>query len=186
MKLKTLVLSVALIGLIGAPTTLYANEVSYSAVVSRTNQEQVDYKIKTSGSNVNLRKGPGTNHSVVTKIPNNSIVTKISDFSNGKWAKTVFVGKGGKEYIGYILYDAKYTSIAPESNTKLGQITGNRVIFRNGDSRSSGKLGYFYKGDTVEILEKAKNGYCKIKVVNTHNKYKNNIGYVHTDYVDIL
>lgn len=191
-KNKSMIVTSLLI-LLGTSNTIHAKE-NVSANNVQCNQgiqvnsseEQVEFKIKTSGSNVNLRSGPGTNYPIIAKIPNNSTITKISDFSNGEWAKTVFVGEGGKEYIGYIKYDPKYTEKVPQVNKTLAEITGNRVIFRSKDSKSSNKLGYFYKGNVVEIIEKAKNNYYKIKVVNTNGDYKNNIGYVHGDYVNIL
>lgn len=192
MRNKSIIVTSLLILLVTSNTTrakevIATNNVKCDQRVQvNCGEEQVEFKIKTSGSNVNLRSGPGTNHSIIAKIPNNSIVTKISDFSNGDWAKTVFVGKGGKEYIGYIKYDSKYTVKAPQVDKTLADITGNRVVFRDKDSKTSGKLGYFYKGNTVEIIEKAKNNYYKIKVVNTNGDYKDNIGYVHGDYLNIL
>ena len=187
MNFKT-TLCIALICLLGAPKILHAQEINQNSNLAMTftcEKEQVDYTISTKGSNVNLRSGPGINHSIIAKIPNNSVLTKISDFSNGRWAKTVFVASGGREYIGYILYDESYTKPAPKTNSTIGDITGNRVVFRKGDSILSGKLGYFYKGNTVEVLELARNNYYKIRVVNTNNQFKDNIGYVYKDYVQI-
>lgn len=182
MNLKILIISTAL--LIGSLNT------SFAQVQPNTNSaylinEQTDYKISTSGSNVNLRSGPGTNYSIIAKIPNNSVITKISDYSNGKWAKTVFTGDKGKEYIGYILYDNNYIKEYTNLNS-FGEITANRVVFRKDGHIMSSKLGYFYKGNTVEILEEAnKNDYYKVRVINTNGDYKNNIGYVHKNYVKI-
>lgn len=149
-------------------------------------QEQVEYKIQTKGSNVNLRKGPGTNNGVLVKIPNGSTVVKISDYQNGKWAKTVYTSNNGKEYIGYMLYDEEYVKEECISNRKVGYITGDRVIFRASGSKNSQKYGYFYKGNVVEIMEEANNnGYLKIRVVNTDGRYPYAIGYVYKDYVRI-
>lgn len=147
-------------------------------------QEQVEYEIKTKGSNVNLRKGPGINNGVIVKIPNGSKVVKISDYQNGKWAKTVYTNDKGKEYIGYILYDEEYVKEKCTIDSKLGLITGDRVVFRAGGSITARKYGYFYKGNIVEILEEANvNGYLKVRVVNTDCRYPYAIGYVHADYV---
>lgn len=149
-------------------------------------QEQVEYKIQTKGSNVNLRKGPGTNNGVIVKIPNGSKVVKISDYQNGKWAKTVYTSNSGKEYIGYILYDEEYVKEMCISDSKVGIITGDRVVFRSHGSRFSKKYGYYYKGNTVEIIEEAnENGYLKVRVVNTDGRYSHAVGYVHKDYVRI-
>lgn len=181
MNLKILIISTAL--LIGSLNT------SFAQVQPNTNSaylinEQTDYKISTGGSNVNLRSGPGTNYSIIAKIPNNSVITKISDYSNGKWAKTVFVGNKGREYIGYILYDENYVKEYTSIPNSFGEITANRVIFRKEGHKWSSKLGYFYKGNTVEILENAnKDNYIKIRVINTNGDYKDNVGYVHKDYV---
>ena len=129
MNLKILIISTAL--LIGSLNT------SFAQVQPNTNSaylinEQTDYKISTSGSNVNLRSGPGTNYSIIAKI------------------------------------------------------TAYRVVFRKDGHIMSSKLGYFYKGNTVEILEEAnKHDYYKVRVINTNGDYKNNIGYVHKNYVKI-
>lgn len=168
-------------------TMLNVAEASNSQVETMCiQQEQMEYKIQTKGSNVNLRTGPGTNYSVMSRIPNGSKVVKISDYQNGKWAKTVYTTNKGNEYIGYILYDESYVKEICEEDAKIGTITGDRVIFRAEGNIFSKRYGYFYKGNTVEVLEGANgNGYLKIRVVNTNGRYPYAIGYVHKDYVRI-
>lgn len=181
-KISKIILTTILltsIGTISSNITLNANELVKSGRCIDTEEE---YIVTTKTSPLNLRVGPNTKSKVITKIPTNSVITKISDFNN-EWAKTVYTTPQGKEFIGYAFYGSGYTQKANFESFNYGTITSNRVIFRNEGNKNSKKCGYFYKGDRVYVLGNPnKNGYYKVWVLESNNSIKTNYGYVHKDY----
>lgn len=177
----TLILT-SMIGVI-THNTSEANELTINNARCMGFREQEEYIVTTKTAPLNLRTGASTNTKVITKIPTGSIITKISDFNN-EWAKTVYTTPQGIEYIGYAFYGSGYTKKANFEKFDFGTITANRVIFRDAGNKNSNKLGYFYVGDQVQVVENANsNGYYKVVITKTTDKnIKTNFGYVYKDY----
>lgn len=185
-KISKLIFATIILTNIGSVRTLStsnASELNITDSRCMGTLEQEQYIVTTGKLPLNLRTGPSTKSNVIAKIPAGSVITKISDFTN-EWAKTVYRTPQGKEYIGYSFYGSGYAKKANFKKSEFGTITANRVIFRDSGSKTSKKLGYFYIGDQVDVVENVNsNGYYKVVITKATDKsIVSNIGYVHNDY----
>ncbi|CEH35068.1 C40 family peptidase [Romboutsia lituseburensis] len=117
-------------------------------------------------SALNIRSGPSTSYSVVTKAYKGEKV-EILESSDG-WHKVKLsngnIGWGSSSYINL---DGNLGSVAPEtpSTGKKATITTSSLNIRSGPSTSYSVVTKAYKGEKVEILENS-SGWYKVKLSN--------------------
>lgn len=104
------------------------------------------------GSEVNLRSGPGVNYSVLACLPRGASVT-VTDRSNSEWYAVSYNGNEG-------FMSSRYLSITEEGSSSgtvvvetesNGYINANYVRFRSGPSTDSSILGEYNSGKEVYI-----------------------------------
>ena len=82
----------------GVTYTGYASK-DYVTLLSQPEPDESQAKVVTSGSSLNVRKGPGTSYSKVTSLPNGTIVTVVQKGSS--WTK-ISATISGKTVEGYV------------------------------------------------------------------------------------
>ncbi|MCR8744913.1 SH3 domain-containing protein [Romboutsia lituseburensis] len=117
-------------------------------------------------SALNIRSGPSTSYSVVTKAYKGDKV-EILESSNGWHKVKLSNGSIGWGSGSYISVDGNSGSVTPEtpSTGKKATITTSSLNIRSGPSTSYSVVTKAYKGDKVEILE-SYNGWYKVKLSN--------------------
>lgn len=106
------------------------------------------------GSDVNMRYGPGTGYDVVECLPRGAVVTVI-DRSNGSWYAISYNGQDGYMSSRYLsLEEEEAAEITESSTTADGFINAMYVNFRSAPSSSASILGQYNKGKIVKV-----NGY---------------------------
>ncbi len=130
--------------------------------------------VKVTASNVNIRKGPGTNYGTNGQVNKGDIVTitEVRTGSGYTWGKF----SGGWIALMYTNYDDVINPSEPEPPVTeppeteppvtepeapkgtMGTITGDQLRIRENAGTSYKTLGYLNKGDRVEILETKKVG----------------------------
>lgn len=103
------------------------------------------------GSEVNLRSGPGSNYRVIDCLSRGSSVT-VTDRSNGNWYAVDHNGQSGFISAAYLdisedQYDDTLVSLGEDS----GHINAMYVRFRSGPSGSSSVLAEYNQGKAVTI-----------------------------------
>lgn len=133
---------------------------------------------KVSGSDVNVRSGPGVNYSVVACLPRNAAIT-VTDRSNSDWYAISYNGITGFMSSRYVsVVEAGSSDIvvdSPAAEGKTGYITAMYVRFRSGPNSSSSILGEYNTGKEVSIIGQ-ENGWFRC-VINGQT------GYIYSDYV---
>ena len=133
---------------------------------------------KVSGSDVNVRSGPGVNYPVVACLPRNAAIT-VTDRSNGDWYAINYNGITGFMSSRYISIQDGASSDqiveTPSAGGSTGYITAMYVRFRSGPSGSSSILGEYNTGKEIQVLGQV-NGWTQC-VINGQ------VGYVYSDYV---
>ena len=133
-----------------------------------------------SGSDVNVRSGPGVNYPVVACLPRNAAIT-VTDRSNGDWYAISYNGVSGfmsSRYIDIVDNEGDYEITFDEESTdsgSTGYINAMYVRFRSGPNSSSSILGEYNAGKKVQILGSS-GGWTQC-VINGKN------GYVYSDYI---
>lgn len=102
------------------------------------------------GSDVNIRSGPGVNYRVLECLPKGASVT-VTDRSNSDWYAVEYNGMSG-------FMSSRYLSVTEDSGSAVvvsgegsGYINAMYVRFRSGPSTSSSILGEYNKGKEVSI-----------------------------------
>ena len=119
------------------------------------------------GSDVNLRSGPGYTYDILACMPRGAVVT-VNDRSNPAWTAVTYNGAAGFVSSGYVSVPASGSSAvavvpAAGSDAQTGIITGNYVNFRTGPSGSSAIQGVLNYGTVVSVLYET-NGWASITV----------------------
>ena len=122
-------------------------------------------------SALNVRSGPSTNHSIVTKAYKGSKV-EILESSNG-WYKVKLsngkIGWGSGSYINVTTSNnsssANNSNTSNESTGKTGTVTASTLNIRSGAGTKYSVVTKASKGSKVEILESS-NGWYKVKLSN--------------------
>lgn len=132
------------------------------------------------GSNVNMRLGPGTNYGIVANYSKGTKL-KISG-SNGNWYEVSVNGKYGyisKDYVKVSSSEEKTESVPTPSQSmnETGIICGSNVRMRGGPGTNYAIVGYYNNGTKMSITGKTGNWYA----VN----YNGTKGYVSSDYIKI-
>ena len=127
------------------------------------------------GSEVNLRTGPGTNYAILDSLENGAVVT-VNDCSNSYWYNVTYNGMTGfmSSYYLHIL-PAKVTETVTESAAANGYINAMYVRFRSGPGTGYSVLGEYSTGTKLSITGSA-DGWTKVTINGQE-------GYVFSSYV---
>lgn len=106
-----------------------------------------------SGSDVNMRSGPGTGYDVIDCLPRGAVVT-VNDRSNGSWYAVSYDGMDGYMSSRYLSIEEEAAPAITESSSADGFVNAMYVNFRSAPSSSSSILGQYNKGKIVTV-----NGY---------------------------
>lgn len=136
------------------------------------NEEEAGPRTAHATTTVNVRSSDSETADKVGRLESGAKVTVLETRANG-WAKITFEGKDA-----YV--KAEYLEIA-ESAAGV-EVTGTVTVLTNVNvraeaSQSAERLGMVVGGDTLELIEKMDNGWCKVK-------YDGQIGYVKSEYVE--
>ena len=138
----------------------------YIEVINKSNTTIVGYKKTT--DNLNMRTGPSTSYSAITKIPAGTTVGVIST-SNG-WDYVEYNGQKGYCSSSYLV-----STTQQPSTTTVKKVTTTSVNFRTGPSTSYTSIAKIPEGAVVDVISTS-GTWAKVK-------YNNQEGYVHTDYL---
>lgn len=121
---------------------------------------------------VNVRSSDSETADKVGRLESGAKVTVLETRANG-WAKITYEGQDA-----YV--KAEYLEIAESADGVA--VTGTVTVLTNVNvraeaSQSAERLGMVVGGDTLELIEKMDNGWCKVK-------YDGQIGYVKSEYVE--
>ena len=127
---------------------------------------------------VNLRKGPSTSSAMIMGIPDGAKLTITA--KNGSWYKVSYSGNVGYVHSDYVKVGGSSSSNGDVEYNATGVVntsSNTGVNLRKGPSTSSAMIVGIPDGAKLTIT--AKNGsWYRVS-------YAGNIGYVHSDYVDI-
>ena len=133
------------------------------------------------GSDVNVRSGPGVNYPIVDNLPRNAVI-EVTDQSNGDWYAISYDGGSGfmsSRYIGFMDSGSVTTPPAQDSSNEssgsTAYINAMYVRFRSGPGSNYSILGEYNSGKAVEVLGE-ESGWTKC-IINGKT------GYVYSDYV---
>ena len=138
----------------------------YIEVINTSNTTIVGYKKTT--DNLNMRTGPSTSYSAITKIPAGTTVGVIST-SNG-WDYVEYNGQKGYCSSSYLV-----STTQQPSTITVKKVTTTSVNFRTGPSTSYTSIAKIPEGAVVDVISTS-GTWAKVK-------YNNQEGYVHTDYL---
>lgn len=103
------------------------------------------------GSEVNLRAGPGTNYRVIDCLTWGSTVT-VTDRSGSIWYAVDYNGQSGFMAADYLaVTEDDYGGVTISSDSAKGYINAMYVRFRSGPSGSASILGEYNRGKAVTI-----------------------------------
>ena len=127
---------------------------------------------------VNLRKGPSTSSAMIIGIPDGAKLTITA--KNGSWYKVSYSGNVGYVHSDYVKVGGGSSSNGDVAYNATGTVSTSSKIgvnLRKGPSTSSAMIIGIPDGAKLTIT--AKNGsWYKVS-------YSGNVGYVHSDYVNI-
>lgn len=143
-------------------------------------QEKTTKIVEVGRYNLNVRKGPNTNYSIVRTVSAGTKLKYISTCSNG-WYKVEYKGSTG-----YVSNDySKLKTISAESNEntdnikKVGKVTVNKLNIRNGPGTNYSIKKTMSEGSVVGIIKSYNNGWSKVKLSNSSTGYVSS-GYMKT------
>ena len=126
-------------------------------------------------TNVNVRSSDSENADRLGKVTEGTQLTCEEQQQNG-WSRVQYEGKTAyikTEFLKVIGANAEDAT----GLTVVGSVTAKENVNVRVSAESDGeKLGVVNEGDKLEVLEKDKNGWTKVK-------YKGKVGYVKTEYV---
>lgn len=126
-------------------------------------------KVNTTTSNLNIRKGSGTQYPVIGKLSPRTIVTILKEESNG-WYYIESNGKKGYVSENYITkVSGSYSSSTSQNiyTNNIGKIaTVNTKVLnlRSGGSTKYSIINKLYSGNNVKILDSNKSGWYKVEL----------------------
>ena len=144
---------------------------------SSTNPEQSASGYgKVTASTLNVRSGPSTKNSVISKLSKNTTVELISS-SNGWYKVKLSNGKTGWVSGQYITKTSSPSTSKPEQSTSgYGKVTASTLNVRSGPSTKNSIISKLYKNDTVKLVSSS-NGWYKVELSNKKT------GWVSGDYI---
>ncbi|MGL5346210.1 MAG: SH3 domain-containing protein [Peptostreptococcaceae bacterium] len=126
-------------------------------------------------STLNVRSGPSTSNSVITKAYKGDKV-EIIESSNGWHKIKLSNGKTGWSSGDYINIVSGDSGSSTPSTGKTGTVTASALNIRSGAGTSYSVVTKAYKGDKVEILETS-GGWNKVKLSN------GKVGWASAEYI---
>lgn len=150
---------------------------------------QAKVTLSTASSSLKLRSQGSSSGSVITTMPNGTVVDVLSEGSEWTQVRTSGGTKGyaATKYIVSINDDddqsptttTTATTTPGDTNEVVakGTVTGGTVNVRSGPSTTATKLGSVSRNTQVEIISQS-NGFYKIV-------YQNGTGYISADYVSV-
>lgn len=135
------------------------------------------------GSDVRMRSGPGTSHSVLGTYPKGTQM-KVTGVE-GNWYAVNYDGKDGYVSSDFMKVTSSAASSSSTSQTTTsssgtsgkGKVTGSSVNMRSGAGTSYSVLATFAKGTEVEITGKTGNWYAI--------RHNGKSGYISADYLSV-
>ena len=156
---KNIRTSAATAVIIAASTSLAGNMIV-------ANADSVNKTGVVNTSTLNVRKGPGTNNAILTKIHKNDKVI-ITESSKGWYKVKLSNGKTGWVSDDYIKVTTNNNSTSNgtsnSSSKKTGTVTTSILNVRKGAGTNHAKIGTLKSGNKVTIQE-TKNGWHKVKL----------------------
>ena len=146
--------------------------VSAVAIISVfTNSALASFSVGTiSGSNVNLREGAGTEHTIVATVPKDTKLTVMGENEAGDWLQAQYDGQ-------VVWVSGMYVTRSKESATLSGIVTGSSVNVREGAGIDRAVIGQKNRGDELTIMAQYGHWY--------QIAYHDSVGYIHSDYVSL-
>ena len=150
-------------------------------------KENSDGKAKTAYAmdGINLRKAPGTEHSIVTQIPLGDKLKIYPDTKKNGWVKAAYDGKKGYVKLEFVTTKKSEvptgtTAAADEPAKALPQgkeiILSDSVNVRVSMSETADRVGLAYQGDTVKVIQSYAEGWTKVE-------WNGQTGYIKTDLI---
>ena len=121
---------------------------------------------------LNLRSGPSTSTSVVTRLSEGDIVI-ILERTNSEWYRVNFHGT-----IGYVSVPLLRDVLTAENFNALGRVTGERVNLRERPNVDSEALGQYTQRTEMTVIG-INNGWYKVR-------HEGKTGYIRSDLMDII
>ena len=128
---------------------------------------------------LNVRSGPTTNSSVVTKVNKGTVISILS--KSGNWYKTKVNGKEGWVSGAYVTINKTSNnsgSIDVNTNAKKAKTTASSLNMRNGAGTSYSIIRKLPKGTEIEVTS-VSGDWAKMK-------YDGRVGYVHKAYIEYV
>lgn len=131
---------------------------------------------KVTGSDVNVRSGPGINYGVVACLPRGAAIT-VTDSSNSDWYAISYKGITGFMSSRYISISSESSapSVSEDDGDTNAYINSMYVRFRSGASSNSTVLGEYNTGKQIKVIGSS-GGWTQC-IINGQT------GYVYSDYV---
>ena len=126
------------------------------------------------GSEVNMRSGPGLNYRIVDCLPKGASVS-VTNRSNPEWYAVNYNGQEGFMSSGYLKINDDYQNSDVVTSEGVGYIDGMYVRFRSGPSTDSSILGEYNSGKEVQIT--GTSGDWTACIINGQ------AGYIYSDYI---
>lgn len=158
---------------------------------SNTNTSYAEKKGKVKESSVNVRKGAGTNNSIVACLAKNTAVTIVGeakDSSGAVWYKIKYSGGQGYMHSSYVTITTGSTSSGstatptptPSYTAKKAVVNGDYVYVRTGAGTSNSKKTSLMKNAAITVIGEAKDssGDLWYKI-----QYSGGEGYMFSEYV---
>lgn len=154
-------------------TVLAVGVITLSAGITAGASGTIAYGAGTVNASIlNVRSGPGTNYDIISTLSDGTIVVILEQSSSG-WYKINYNGTEG--YVSAEYLEEVYTA---QNFSAMGQVNEDYVRYRTGPSTDYTILGSLNRGTQVSIIG-INSGWYKIQ-------YGGEIGYMRSDYVDII
>lgn len=131
---------------------------------------------KVTATTLNVRSGPSTTQSIVTKVYKNNTVTILE--TKGDWYK-IKLANGKLGWVSKAFVSTTNTSTQAPIITKTGIVTANTLNVRSGPSTTQKIVTKAYKNNIVTIVE-TKGDWYKVNLSNGHSGWVSK-AYVSTD-----
>lgn len=145
-----------------AAATVLSSVITVSASATSIGGASVD------ASALNLRSNASVSSSVLTTVPNGSVVV-VGDKTNESWYKVVYRGAVGFMSADYITFNETL-----EGSFGTGTIYGNDVILKSSPDTTSADLGTYQNGTEMNVLG-VYGGWYKVSC-------NGSVGYVFSDF----
>lgn len=146
-----------------------------------------DGKAKTAYTidGINLRKGAGTDHSVVTQIPLGEKIKIYPDTKKDGWVKAVYDGKKGYVKLEFVTTNKSEVPSGTDTDSEQpakalpegAEITlSDSVNVRVSMSETAEKVGLAYQGDIIKVIMSYAEGWTKVE-------WNGQTGYIKTELI---